>query len=289
MRHSLILILLAAGPALAQDAPAEAEVAPADTGATDLASVDGAAMAAATPHTLTFPLKTWPITKATDPKPTRQTIYMAAFPLGQCVGTDPCPFYGQTGKIVDAVARNSAGVVINWPYASCWAGFEADADTAHYWMQFASFPGQWPTMWPATLECLGTCTAGMQRCTPGDTLKATVRTSAAIDPQWAGDLLASITLAGGKTITMNRNATTGAATASAHILAKLPAGNYADQVIQAKRSNGTPWVGMTCEINERGSGAVDEITYVVDQIAAAHAGGYCTINGVNSPITLVRQ
>lgn len=205
---------------------------------------------------------------------------MAYYSLGSCTGPN-CPHAGESGVVGVAVAKNSAGGVISgWNYVTCIANYVQAEDTNHYGMLFEAGTANWPTVWPATLVC--------SAAEGGNSVSTTVPVGAAIDPDWFGDPLTTITIAGGVTITMHASGTT--KMMSTVTRKNLPAGSYYSTTIPAKKS-GSLWDGVTCKVIEKG--ATDVIVYTIGENAAAGTGS-CKLQMSNgtfqtTPVTVVRQ
>ncbi len=229
-------------------------------------------LASATTVNTTFE-QPWYLTRASAPDSlTGAASAISVYDLGFCEGSG-CPHYGESGVITTAVARNGSNqIMTGWNYVKCIAVYDAGTDTARYFMSFVAQAGSWPSNWPATLKCTAT--------EAGDTITALVEVGPAIDSDWVGDPMGTITIAGGKTI-LREEAADGARVGAIVFAQKLPSGTYVDGTIQAKKS-GVNWTGVKCIIDERGT--TDYIDYQISEGAVAGTGS-CTFSQNGSNVT----
>jgi hypothetical protein len=247
-------------------------------------------------------LNDWHLSVASRPAHLTGTL-VSVLPLGSCNEANGvnCPHNGEELSVT-AVAKTSAGVVMNgWNWITCESAYESGSGRNDYFMAFMAEGGTWPAVlptgcnggpcpqWPATVKCtlVGDNPAGNDNWT-GNTVTYEYDISPSIDTNWVSNPLSTIVLATGKTLTLKASADN-CAMAAQDFVHNLPAGTYTDATIQAKKSGGATWPGVKCIVDEMGSGTVDTIEYVVEEGAAAGINGYCTINGTNSPVTVVRQ
>ena len=204
---------------------------------------------------------------------------MSAYGLGTCTGS-LCPHAGESGLIATAVAKTASGTVIaGWNYVTCRAVYNPAEDTTKYGMLFEASAASWPTSWPATLSC--------SAAELGNSVIATVPVTTALDSDWFGDPISTITIAAGVSITLPN--VSGTKVASTAVRKNLPAGSYMTASVQAKKA-GAVWPGVICSVKELGT--IDTIDYSVGDAAVAGSGS-CKIQMANgsfqtTPVVVVR-